>query len=92
MAEYTPTTVDVRDGYSASRMISAFYAGGEEQLKEGRAEFDRWLDVVIREAKAKALEEAADAMGVDLSFRDPLRLRAGWLRDRAERIRGRTDE
>ena len=84
MADYVPTTLDVRGGYSASQMTSAFYAGGEEQLMEARAEFDRWLDGVIREAKAEALEEAADVYS-------PTQIgdyTVAWLRARAELIRG----
>ena len=39
-----------------------------------------------RTAKAEALEEAADAMDADPEFRDPLRLKSDWLRNRAHQI------
>ena len=39
----------------------------------------------------KALEDAADAMDADPAFRDPLRLRADWLRTRAEKERESND-
>lgn len=37
---------------------------------------------------AQALKDAADAMAADPEFRDPLRLRADWLRARADEIAG----
>lgn len=43
--------------------------------------------LIVREVKAEALEEAADAMDADPSFRDPLRLKSDWLRARAIRAR-----
>lgn len=38
------------------------------------------------EVKAEALNEAADEADADPEFRDPLRLRADWLRARADRL------
>ncbi len=44
------------------------------------AEPDARLAEHDREAAAKALREAADAMDADPGFRDPLRLHSDWLR------------
>lgn len=40
-------------------------------------------DRLVREA----LEEAADAMDADPEFRDPLRLKSQWLRNRAQQLK-----
>ena len=52
-----------------------------EVLREALAAHDR-------EIAAKALRDAADAMAADSEVRDPLQLRADWLRARADRIEG----
>ena len=51
--EYTPTTEQVRHGYADG------LAGTSRTRQESCAEFDRWLDTTIRQAKAEALREAA---------------------------------
>lgn len=69
---YTPTTEQVRLLYANSMDPDGF---------------DRWYADVIRKAKAEALEEAADAMDADPEFRDPLRLKSDWLRNRAQQLK-----
>lgn len=49
--------------------------------------FDRWLEAHDRDVRAQALEDVADAMDADTNVRDPLRIRADWLRARAEKER-----
>lgn len=52
--EYTPTTDEVEENYIYGQMtLSAEDAG---------AEFDRWLDTTIRQAKAEALREASERL------------------------------
>lgn len=41
---------------------------------------------LVPKIKAEALREAADGQDADPEFRDPLRLKSEWLRDRADRI------
>lgn len=49
---YTPTTEEIRDGYSWS--TGGFY---HEFTDEGFAEFDLWVAEVVRQAKAEAWDE-----------------------------------
>lgn len=49
---YTPTTEEIRDGYSWS--TGGFY---HEVTDEGFAEFDRWFAEAVRQAKAEAWQE-----------------------------------
>ena len=52
----------------------------------GYDRFGRWLAAHDVEVAARALREASAAMDADPDFRDPLRLKADWLRARADRI------
>lgn len=77
MSEYTPMTEDVRRTYTICR-------GGRVSVPE----FDRWLTEVVREAEARALEEAADVLagyaGTILnaeSASDIVRARAAEIRE-----------
>lgn len=76
---YTPTTEEIRDGYS--RSTGGFY---HDVTEEGFAEFDRWLAEVVRQAKAEAWESAVDCLSAhwedvapkairDLEERNPYR-------------------
>lgn len=58
MSEYTPTTEEVRRLYV--RHCSLRGRTKYPPLEELEAEFDRWLAALIREAKAEALNEAAE--------------------------------
>ena len=64
----------------------------EEALREfvgdGEGEDYEVLTTFINEVQAEALRAAADAMDADPEVRDPLRLRADWLRARADRTEG----
>lgn len=80
MAERTITTDDVRRAYRSP--VDAALDGPE---------FDRWLAEHDRAVGAEALREAADAMDADPEFRDPLRLKAAWVRERADRIEAEGD-
>lgn len=64
--EYTPTTDEVEENYVYGQMtLSAEDAG---------AEFDRWLEATIRQAKAEAFEEGwADHYVFPGSKRNPYR-------------------
>ena len=53
--EYTPATENVEHSYVA-------YRSSKVDLITGHHEFTRWLETVRAEAKAEALEEAADAL------------------------------
>lgn len=92
MADYTPTTGMVCARYCDSTVRGetpdhhALNVPPEEHEKN-HAEFDRWHSAEIRKAKAEALEEAADAMDADPEFRDPLRLKSDWLRNRAQQLK-----
>lgn len=80
MAEFTPTTSDVRSLYVLSTPAHAVSIG------DGKAEFDRWLEQVRTEAKIEALVEAAEKL-FEVTLDDKQR---DWLRNRAERIRKKT--
>jgi hypothetical protein len=71
VAEYTPTTEEVRnwDGCIGTPMPPE--------------EFDRWLAARDREVAAKALREAATALRSHGVEHEP---QANWLRERADRI------
>jgi hypothetical protein len=56
MSDYTPTTEEVRNGYVAAESEPNPYVSEDE-----RAEFDRWLAEVVREAKWVGWEEGWDA-------------------------------
>ena len=72
--EYTPTTDEVEENYVYGQMTLSDHDAG--------AEFDRWLDTTIRQAKAEALREAADYLDSDRGGNS-----AGYkLRIRASRI------
>lgn len=79
---YTPTTEEMREWYVRRDRT------GRSSRKEYELEFDAWLAQHDREVRAQALEDVADAIDADPAFRDPLRLRADWLRARAEKERG----
>lgn len=81
---YTPSTDQVRNAYGAH------IADCNHVTKDSFNEFDRWLAGVKAEAKAEALEEAADAMDADASVHDPLRLKSDWIRIRATQLRKET--
>lgn len=75
--EYTPNTADMR------RWHTYRVTDGEQ----GKKEFDRWIENVRAEAKAEALNEAADQTPVSWDFppyASALEIRP-WLRDRAEK-------
>ena len=56
MSDYTPTTEEVREGYSAE------YEGCNcENCHYDRIRFDRWFAEVIRKAKADGFDEGWDA-------------------------------
>lgn len=79
--EYTPSTED----------IAFYYEGPNLDAAERRAEFTRWLDQIRAEAKAEALEEAANAY--PLMLRDMVSRPSvvGWLRGFATRYKGTND-
>lgn len=57
--------------------------------QEKAAALEDLVSGVLRDeaqVKAEALREAADAQDADPGFRDPLRLKSAWLRDRAREI------
>ena len=63
MSDWTPTTEQVRDGYRydpADDYYNPVQAGANAE-RNGRA-FDRWLAQTLREAKAEALQDAADKL------------------------------
>lgn len=63
--------------------------GAESPMKASYEEAARdALTAAAPLIRAQALEYAADAMEADTTFRDPLRLRADWLRTRAKQERG----
>lgn len=89
VGEYTPDTKEVRGAWLQAHRTEAW--GGRMEIearpKERLAEFDRWLDQVKAEAKAEALQEAAQAyptMLRDMVSRGSV---ATWLLDRAEEIK-----
>jgi hypothetical protein len=51
--EYTPTTEQVREKWAWNDVLG-------EALDEHEAEFDRWLAVVRREARAAGIQEARE--------------------------------
>lgn len=55
MAEYIPTTEDIRTDWMAAR-----HNGGGIPWDDAEAEFDAWLAEHDREVQARALEEAAE--------------------------------
>lgn len=57
-----------------------------EYAGDGDGEDERILAAYDRAMRAEVLREAADAMDADPEFRDPLRLKAAWVRERADRI------
>ena len=85
MAEYTPSTEDVRNEYTGF---------GES----GGAEFDRWLAAHDRAVEAEALREAAGRL-VDVDIASNAVFWDGkgyeqvtyWLRTRADKIEGGTE-
>lgn len=78
--EYVPGVRDLRNAYVAMR-------DPDMRLSETRAEFNRAVEKIKVEAKAEALNEAADAMDADMTIRDPLRLKSDWLRNRANQYK-----
>lgn len=82
---YTPTTEQVRDAWTDQRCMD-LDGDHAEGCSSGKA-FDRWLTEHDQQVKAQALEEAADRMDADPEFRDPLRLKSQWLRDRAQQLK-----
>lgn len=88
---YTPSTEEVRMAYGDERcwdMDDPTHAKGCPQ----DAEFDRWLSALLRDERAKALEDAADAWHEEHSGTRPVPY--NWLSRRAECIRneGSTDD
>lgn len=90
-----------RDELAGWQIGSGYYAtqvAVDEALDMARAALEAALPLIVDDLRAnpverlqdeaEALEEAADAMDADPSFRDPLRLKSDWLRARAARIRG----
>lgn len=88
MSEFTPHTDDVRADYADRQMISPFFQGGQQEIEQGEAEFDRWLRRDRARERAEALEEAAVAAR---SMYDPPKAEcvewADWLDARAARVR-----
>lgn len=88
--EYTPTTDEVQDYY-----VHGQFADPEMSEQEHVEAFNRWLAAhdaeVVREAGARALEDAADAFrsgqitGMFMGRDDYSK---AWLRARAAEIRG----
>ena len=73
---YTPTTDEVRKAYVCQEIRELDLRGKYDPSDDVRvaAEFDRWLAALIREAKAEALEEAANAWQIN-----------GWSNDMPEK-------
>lgn len=65
--------------------------GGEQSYRLGITHQAQVLEQHEQEAKAAALEEAADAMDADASVHDPLRLKSDWIRIRAAQLRKETE-
>lgn len=77
MAEYTPRTYDVRALYVLATPPHRVSIG------DGKAEFDRWLETVRAEAKAEALNEAAEGIRNMTLDDNP----TDWLTDFAEQYK-----
>lgn len=94
MADFTPTTGEVRGAWVAARCTR------DEEIPGQVAEFDRWLAEHDREVAAQALEEAAGAWqrgdwAYAPRYADPVKERIAngqyvgeWLRARAKEGRG----
>lgn len=79
---YTPTTEEIEQA-----LFEHYGRGLHALAEEAQAVVKRALAEHDREVAATALEQAADAMDIDPTFRDPLRLKADWVRARAVEIR-----
>lgn len=60
MTEYTPTTAVVRGTYAVAWDSVTDRADIKEVRNQATAEFNRWLETERAEAKAEALNQAAD--------------------------------
>jgi len=64
--EYTPTTDELRDIWVDYNLNPLPRSQGIPLVETAQAEFDRWLETVRAEAKAEALQDAADeVLGYD---------------------------
>jgi hypothetical protein len=79
------TTEDLRARLVEHLAIRAYRTEDGDPAKKALAEYEQ---AAIREARAKALEEAADALRADTVVLFDTRDGADWLRDRAARERG----
>jgi phage terminase Nu1 subunit (DNA packaging protein) len=82
MAEYAPTTHELRAEWVVSRV-----RGDGIPWDAAQAEFNRWLAAHDAEVAAKALREAARCIEAGADSQNKWTIR-NWLRDRAERIQG----
>lgn len=82
--EYTPATENVEHSYVA-------YRSSKVDLITGHHEFTRWLGTVRAEAKAEALEEAAQDVRASEFWITPMHNAAKeirfWLRARANQYK-----
>lgn len=79
MNGFTPATDEVRALYVAGTPVHRV------SVATSYAEFDRWLDQIRAEAKAEALNEAADQVS-SIDGREDYAAR-DWLRARANQIK-----
>lgn len=54
-------------------------------MQEVSAALEAAMPHIRKQIAAEALREAADAADADPDFRDPLRLKSDWLRNRAQK-------
>ena len=84
MADYTPTTGEVRDAYVRRRADEKRFFYDSRTRPRARAEFERWLATHDREVAEKAWDEAVDTLSrhwedvapaavADLERRNPYR-------------------
>lgn len=76
--EYVPATENVEHSYVA-------YRSSKVDLITGHHEFTRWLETLRAEAKAEALNEAADQVS-SIDGREDHAAR-DWLRNRANQMK-----